>query len=71
MSHEVKAEMSANVWKVVAVPGDRVSTVDTLALLESMKMEIPVYPEADGVVAEICVADGDVVAEGDMIARIE
>ena len=39
---EVRAEMVANVWKVVAVEGDHVDDGDTLVILESMKMEIPV-----------------------------
>jgi len=43
---EVRAEMVANVWKVVAAAGDTVADGDTLVILESMKMEIPVLAEA-------------------------
>ncbi|GAA3232823.1 biotin/lipoyl-binding carrier protein [Nonomuraea helvata] len=68
---EVRAEMVANVWKVVASEGDTVSEGDTLVILESMKMEIPVLTEDDGVVAQIKVAEGDVIQEGDLIAVIE
>ena len=71
MADEIRAEMVANVWKVVAAPGDQVSDGDTLVILESMKMEIPVIAESDGTVAEIAVNEGDVVQEGDLIARVE
>ncbi len=71
MADEIRAEMVANVWKVVAATGDRVDDGDTLVILESMKMEIPVLAESSGVVAEIAVNEGDVVQEGDLIARVE
>jgi acetyl-CoA carboxylase biotin carboxyl carrier protein len=63
--------MVANVWKVVVAQGDPVSDGDTLVILESMKMEIPVLAEADGTVAALHVTEGDVVQEGDVIALIE
>ncbi|MCG5221066.1 biotin/lipoyl-binding carrier protein [Streptosporangium sp. KLBMP 9127] len=68
---EVRAEMVANVWKVVAAEGDVVDEGDTLVILESMKMEIPVLAEDPGVIAQLKVAEGDVVQEGDLIAVIE
>ena len=71
MADEIRAEMVANVWKVVAATGDSVDDGDTLVILESMKMEIPVLAESSGVVAEIAVNEGDVVQEGDLIARVE
>ena len=71
MADEIRAEMVANVWKVVATKGDSVEDGDTLVILESMKMEIPVLAESAGVVAEIAVNEGDVVQEGDLIARVE
>ncbi|MEV2273445.1 biotin/lipoyl-binding carrier protein [Nonomuraea africana] len=67
---EVHAEMVANVWKVVVAEGDTVEEGDTLVILESMKMEIPVLAEDDGVVSQLKVAEGDVVQEGDLIAII-
>ena len=67
---EVRAEMVANVWKVVAKEGDQVDDSDTLVILESMKMEIPVLAESAGVVTKMHVAEGDVVQEGDLIASI-
>ncbi len=45
---EIRAEMVANVWKVVAAEGDAVADGDTLVILESMKMEIPVLAEGAG-----------------------
>jgi acetyl-CoA carboxylase biotin carboxyl carrier protein len=71
MADEIRAEMVANVWKVVATPGAEVEEGDTLVILESMKMEIPVLAESDGVVAQLAVNEGDVVQEGDLIAVIE
>ncbi|MFI6919450.1 biotin/lipoyl-binding carrier protein [Nonomuraea spiralis] len=68
---EVRAEMVSNVWKVVVREGDTVSEGDTLVILESMKMEIPVLAEDEGVVTQIKVAEGDVIQEGDLIAVIE
>ena len=68
---EVRAEMVANVWKVVASAGDTVADGDTLVILESMKMEIPVLAEGAGTVSTLAVAEGDVVQEGDLIAVIE
>ncbi|GAA4598916.1 biotin/lipoyl-binding carrier protein [Planotetraspora phitsanulokensis] len=68
---EVRAEMVANVWKIVVAEGDRVEEGDTLVILESMKMEIPVLAEESGVVAQLKVAEGDVIQGGDLIAVIE
>jgi biotin carboxyl carrier protein len=70
MAEEVRAEMVANVWKVVVAEGDTVSDGDTLVILESMKMEIPVMAETEGTVQELRVNEGDVVQEGDVIAVI-
>ena len=67
---EVRAEMVANVWKVVITEGDHVEDGDTLVILESMKMEIPVLAEEAGTVAKLHVGEGDVVQEGDLIATI-
>ncbi len=71
MAEEVRAEMVANVWKIVATEGQHVEDGDTLVILESMKMEIPVIAESAGTLRELRVAEGDVVQEGDLIAVIE
>ena len=68
---EVRAEMVANVWKVVAAEGDTVADGDTLVILESMKMEIPVLAEEAGTLVRLAVSEGDVVQDGDLIAVIE
>jgi len=70
MSEEIRAEMVANVWKVTTQVGAAVSDGDTLVILESMKMEIPVVAESGGTVERIAVNEGDVVQEGDLIAVI-
>ena len=68
---EIRAEMVANVWKVVAAEGDSVADGDTLVILESMKMEIPVLAESAGTVTQMAVSENDVIQEGDLIAVIE
>ena len=68
---EARAEMVANVWKVVAAEGDHVDDGDTLVILESMKMEIPVEAPVSGTITEIRVKPEDQVNEGDVIAVID
>jgi acetyl-CoA carboxylase biotin carboxyl carrier protein len=68
---EIRAEMVANVWKVVATEGQQIEAGDTVVILESMKMEIPVLAEDPGTLAKINVAEGDVIQEGDLIAVID
>jgi biotin carboxyl carrier protein len=71
VAEEIRAEMVANVWKVVATAGDSVAAGDTVVILESMKMEIPVLAEEGGTLVELAVNEGDVVQEGDLIARLD
>jgi acetyl-CoA carboxylase biotin carboxyl carrier protein len=59
------------VWKVITRPGDKVASGDTLAIVESMKMEIPVITEDGGTVKEILVKEKDPVAEGQVVAVLE
>jgi biotin carboxyl carrier protein len=68
MEQTIRAEMVASVHSLVAAVGDTVEVGDTLVILESMKMEIPVVVEHPGTVAEISVEPGDVIREGDVIA---
>lgn len=68
MQQTVRAELVGSVHSVVVQVGDLVAVGDTVVVLESMKMEIPVVVEVAGTVAEISVAPGDVVREGDVIA---
>ena len=67
---EVRAEMVANVWKVLVSEGDHVDEGDTLVILESMKMEIPILAEENGTVTKLHVGEGDVVQEDELIAEI-
>jgi biotin carboxyl carrier protein len=62
----VKSEIAGAVWKIEVVVGDRVAADDTLIVLESMKMEIPLVSPCAGVVREILVAEGEAIAEGDV-----
>ncbi|MEU5852647.1 biotin/lipoyl-binding carrier protein [Saccharopolyspora shandongensis] len=71
MAEEIRAEMVANVMTVSVAEGDSVGDGDSLVLLESMKMEIPVLSEVSGTVSTVAVKPGDVVQEGDLIAVVE
>lgn len=68
---DIRAEMVANVWKLVAAEGSTVDVGDELCVLESMKMEIPVVAGTAGVLARFAVAEGDAVQEGDLIAVVD
>ncbi len=68
---EIRAEMVANVWRVLVSEGDHVADGDTLVILESMKMEIPILAEDSGVISKLHVAEGDVVQEDELIAVID
>jgi biotin carboxyl carrier protein len=70
-SVQVQAEMVANVVKVYVAAGDHVDVGDTVALLESMKMEIPVLSEHGGTVTAVNVDPGDVVQEGDALITLD
>jgi biotin carboxyl carrier protein len=71
VKHTIAAELVANVGSVAVELGDTVSASDSLVILESMKMEIPVLAEVSGTVVEIAVSAGDAIREGDVIAVIE
>ncbi|MDQ2748612.1 MAG: biotin/lipoyl-binding carrier protein [Pseudonocardiales bacterium] len=70
MTHVIAAELVANVATVLVRQGDAVRPEDTLVILESMKMEIPVLAEVSGIVAELAVVEGEAIREGDIIAVI-
>ena len=65
------AEIVGNVLTVAVEEGTPVSAGDTIVILESMKMEIPVLTEFDGVVRDVAVHAGDVVQEGDVLAVVD
>ncbi len=70
MSHTVVAELVAAVLKVEVEVGQRVAPSDSVVILESMKMEIPVLAEVAGSVVEVVVEAGDVVNDGDPLVVI-
>ncbi len=67
---DVRADMVANVMEIYVTEGDQINLGDTIVLLESMKMEIPVIAEESGEVTRIAVSVGDVVQEGDLLISI-
>jgi acetyl-CoA carboxylase biotin carboxyl carrier protein len=68
---DIEAHITGTVWKVECKVGDAVEEGDTVAILESMKMEMPVEAEDDGTVAEIKCAEGQSVNEGDVLVVLE
>jgi acetyl-CoA carboxylase biotin carboxyl carrier protein len=69
--NQVLSSMAGNVWKVLVKAGDTVELGQEVAILESMKMEIPVTVEATGTVKKVKVDEGDFVNEGDVIIELE
>ena len=67
----LQSEVTGTVWKIEVKAGDAVEADQTLVVMESMKMEIPVSAPIDCTVVEILVAEGDTVAEGQAVAVIE
>jgi acetyl-CoA carboxylase biotin carboxyl carrier protein len=68
---DVEAHITGTVWKIEVKVGDQVDEGDTVAILESMKMEMPVEAEDPGKVAEIRVEEGQSVSEGDVLVVLE
>ncbi|MFM9999752.1 MAG: biotin/lipoyl-binding carrier protein [Burkholderiaceae bacterium] len=67
---EIRAEVTGTVWKVLTPVGTRIEAEDTLLVVESMKMEIPVTSERAGTVIEMKVAEGDAVQDGQVLAVV-
>lgn len=70
MARVIKAHITGTVWKIEVKPGDRVEEGTVVAILESMKMEMPVEAEDEGVVETIHVTEGQAIKEGDPIATL-
>jgi len=68
---EVEAHITGTVWKIECTVGDTVEEGDTVVILESMKMEMPVEAEDPGVVKQIVVEEGQSVSEGDTLVVLE
>jgi acetyl-CoA carboxylase biotin carboxyl carrier protein len=70
-AYDAKSEVTGSVWKIVTAVGQALEPGDTIMIMESMKMEIPVITEVPGVVRELHVAPEQTVQEGDLIALID
>ena len=68
---DIEAHITGTVWKIEVAIGDEVEEGDTVAILESMKMEMPVEAEDEGTVKEIVVSEGQAVSEGDTLIVLE
>ncbi len=68
---DIEAHITGNVWKIEVGVGDRVEEDQTVVILESMKMEIPVEAEDEGTVKEIRCEEGQSVSEGDVLVVLE
>lgn len=69
--NNIFSNMTGNVWKVLVQAGDSVESGQDVAILESMKMEIPIAAEDGGVVKEVKVNEGDFINEGDLVVVLE
>lgn len=69
--HKVRSEITGSVWKVEVTVGQSVSEGDTLVIVESMKMEIPISAPASGVVSEILIAEGEPVADDQVVIHLD
>ncbi len=65
---EARTEVAGSVWKILAEVGQRIEAGDTIMLIESMKMEIPVTADATGTLTRIMVEEKAPVAEGQLVA---
>jgi acetyl-CoA carboxylase biotin carboxyl carrier protein len=68
---EIQAHITGTVWKVECKVGDTIEEGDTVVILESMKMEMPVEAEDEGTVVEVLVEEGQSVDEGDVLVVLE
>ena len=68
---DIEAHITGTVWKIECQVGDAIAEGDTVVILESMKMEMPVEAEDEGTVKEIVVAEGQAVSEGDTLVVLE
>ena len=68
---EVEAHITGTVWKIEVEVGDSVQEGDTVVILESMKMEMPVEAPERGTVAAVAVREGQAIEEGDVLVSLE
>jgi len=70
-TYDAKSDVTGSVWKIIAAVGQKLEPGDTIMIMESMKMEIPVIAEDGGTIKEFRVSEGQSVAEGQVVAVIE
>lgn len=71
MAVEIRAQITGTLWKLLVRVGDAVAEEQTVAILESMKMEIPVEAPAAGSVSAIHVAEGESIEDGALLVTLE
>ena len=67
----VSAHITGTVWRIEVAPGDHVDAGDTVVILESMKMEMPIETEEEGTVSRVLVEEGQTVHEGEPVVDLE
>jgi acetyl-CoA carboxylase biotin carboxyl carrier protein len=70
MAVQVCAHITGTVWKIEVAVGDAVEAEQSLVILESMKMEMPVEAPEAGRVTRIAVSEGQAVEEGDVLVEL-
>lgn len=70
-TEQLKSDVTGKVWKIVLTEGSTAAEGDTILVVESMKMEVPVMANRDGTVVEVLVAEGDSVHEGQVVAIMQ
>ena len=68
---KVVTEVAGKVWKLEAQAGAQLAADETILIMESMKMEIPVVAPVAGKLLALLVKEGDTLNEGDAVAEIE
>lgn len=68
---DIVSEVTGTVWKIEAQVGQRLAKDDTVLVIESMKMEIPLCAPEDGTLLEVLVSEADVIQEGAVVARLQ
>ena len=67
---KIRTEVAGTVWKIVAAKGSSLAAGDTILIMESMKMEIPIEAPRAGTLTDLSVAEGDVLNEDDVVALL-
>jgi acetyl-CoA carboxylase biotin carboxyl carrier protein len=68
--NRIESLVTGTVWKLERQTGDVLAEGETILIIESMKMEIPIDAPADGILRELLVAEGESVSEGQVLAVV-